>query len=387
MSDAKAHLALLGRELKRLRGKRTRADVADQTDQHAFTASIDEVSLGRLEAGELEPTTDLLFSLSTAYKVSLLQLLDFIVIGRIIAEVPVPSTLAEVDRELKEAFGLGDWLRALPLAVRGEQLSEDPTSEVKYRADRWAAAERIGLRESALIGLAQCAESRHVEEHRRHRIYSALAYSFSSAGLFTLAAHSAKEALLLAPTELTPERRWGLIQTRVVLTVAQSEAGQPVGFGDLDEAEALLDEALDATDAGDLRKELHVEMLRGLVIKARNQEVQAELHLSRLVESAEESEQGYLLMMLRLHLGALRRFLGDHDGARAVLTQAAEYGKSRGYVEEMFEISFQRFRLSIEANDGETKKHLETCGEYFSRVHGTTPSTVQFEELIREHSS
>src|SRR5687768_1515603 len=110
---------LLGSELRRLRGVRTLEDIQALCKAPPLAGKIQPISssaLCEIEQGRQMPRLTTLFALSLVYRVSMNQLMGFVMEEQIVNSVR-PSEVSDAD--LQAAFGrllaIGAWHEALPL--------------------------------------------------------------------------------------------------------------------------------------------------------------------------------------------------------------------------------------------------------------------------------
>src|SRR5688500_7382982 len=96
---------LLGRELRRLRGARTLEDIAALCKSPPLAGKVQPISasaLCEIEQGRQMPRLPTLFALSLAYRVSMNQLMGFVMEEAMASEVRASDA---VDAEVEATFG------------------------------------------------------------------------------------------------------------------------------------------------------------------------------------------------------------------------------------------------------------------------------------------
>ena len=374
----------LGRELRRLRGKRSLEQVARLSASLKGLRGAQPLSkstLSQLELGTAMPSAQTLRTLSVLYRVSAEQLLDFIAEEQAAAANELPETLAATEQAWEESLGREAWAEALALAAHAEALASQPASRLNWRANRANALHMVGLHQHALSMLLECVHADATKPQSRFKMLRTLAEVYASVGHLDLATRVAKWATEEAPNEITPTWRWGLAQTQVRLVLLANDHAQEADARSIREALANLDAAQAAMD-DQPRFRLQAKLWRAVGQKLLGNELLAARDLQSLVSEARDAGLPHLQSSALANLGILRRQQKKWDAALEALRAAETIAVGEQFNDDAFEIYFEMYLTSRERQDGQASGYLERCAQYHPIIQTRTPRVLEYESLL-----
>jgi len=382
--------ALLGAELRRLRGIRTLDEIAALSAAPPLAGSVPPVStstISDVETGKQMPKLLTLYTFSMVYRVSMNQLLGYVVEeGLAKAAADLESASAE---DPATAFGrllsIGEWHRALPLALVCERAATTEREKVRWRGNRALCLARVGLHVEAISMLTACLESYEVSRRQEFMILQQMADIQASAGNFKMATSSVKEALDRVPDDATPLEIGNLEAIRSELTIAIQECSAFVDEPVVREA-LRLNERAGKTLAGDPAAQLRFRSRSARAYRLLGNRLLADKELEQVL--AESVDRRYPLMEARaaIDLARLRLDAGHHSQAQALLERARSVAEVGQQLDLVFEACLQLFQLLRIERPGVAVTHFRRCREILPLLPANAPHVRAFERLAREIS-
>ena len=379
----------LGAELRYLRGDRSLAKIEALSKSPAFSDLVTPVTastLSQIENGASLPSLDTLATLSLIYQVPIQRFLDMVLEERLVEEVDIPAALDEIKTAFKSALEQGRWAEALALAGEGEERAPTAEEAVHWRANRATCMERVGLRNSAILILMECCHSPDTAPRCRFQMFRTLADAMASAGHLTLAAEAAATALELAPADLDPKWKRGLLHTKASLNVQASQESDPPDEKKVRKAIEFLDEARALLGEDEELDRLNLDLLAAVADGLLGDHEVAAKNLERAALEARQNDHRYVETVARANIGILHRRQEQWEEARLALLAAENIAVDEHYVNETFDIYFELYLVEEEENGGGGEYYLKRCQRFYPLVQARTRNVLKFESIMRQRA-
>jgi len=380
--------ALLGAELRRLRGIRTLDEIAALSAAPPLAGSVPPISMSTIsdvETGKQMPKLLTLYSFSMVYRVSMNQLLGYVV------EEGLAKAATEVTRDASEdpavTFGrllsIGEWHRALPLALHCERNAKTERERMAWRSNRAACFSKVGLHSEAVALLSSCLESPDVSRRQEFVILQLLADVQAASGNFKLATFLAKEALEHASDDASPSEVANLEFIRAQLIVAVQDDVVAVDERLVREAMRLADRAEKLWKDDDVAQ-LRVRGVRAQCYRLLGNRLVAARDLEQII--SESADRKYSVMEARaaLELARVRRESGHATQALALLDRARSVGEAAQQIDVIFEANFALFLALRNDRPEVAVVHFRRCREVLALMPTSARSVKAFERVARE---
>lgn len=383
--------ALLGAELRRLRGTRSLEDIASLTKARPLAAGLAPVSassLSEIELGRQLPRLPTLYALSLVYQVSMNQLMAYVVEDGIAIEA---SSLREDGGEtLEKAFerllSIGAWHRALPVALRGEKSAEDERSRIRWRGNRAICLARIGFHSEAVSLFTECLESTAITPRQEFTLIYSLADMHAAAGNFKTAARLTKDALEHLPADATPVERAVLQEMRAQLLVQLQVTSKEVDERALREALRLVESALPAW-AGNKPTEMRLRFHQAQIMRLLGNRLIAERDLMALLEESSQAGFPRIEAKAALELAGIRSQTGQDAQSESLLLRCVSVAEASQQHDLHFEGLLALFRLLRRARPGAAVIYFHRCQGLLSVLPSQAPCVQEFRAIARELAS
>ena len=382
---------LLGAELRRLRGDRSLAQIAELSRCEPLSERISPISapaLSQIETGVSFPSLDTLHSLATLYQTPMQQLLDFVVQERVLESegLDLPEDHEAVKSAFREAFEAGRWRLAMALAVRGEELAGRASERVGWRANRAICMQQFGLRDDAVQIILSCTSDPDASEEHLYQLHRSLAEALASSGHLSAAAAIATRALELAPEDLPRHWRWQLLSTRARLVLLENEARERPLPTAVKEALDQVERALTLVPTEQEQARLLLGIHSAIAWKLLGDRERAAGELEDIRSEARANGQPLAAVLAEIALARLLREDGQLEEAARILQSAEQTAMDESYVDEAFEAYFELHLVSRASGDGRHDYYLKRCRRYYPLVQAKTPQVLAYEKLARSQA-
>ncbi|MEM7244616.1 MAG: helix-turn-helix domain-containing protein [Acidobacteriota bacterium] len=369
-----------GLELRRLRRGRSFAEMAERS-----RGVLDEVTLAKLEKGELEPNLDWLVSLASACGTTT----DHLLAARDLDQGSAP----------REPIGLydGDDLtrrfaedlkthphRALRLASHGEATASSPRQLHRWRCNRALALHAVGKLDLAHAIFLACAEDKEAPNEHRAQAYRALADVLTDSGYFDAAADMASRALFLHGNDAPEERLQMARRTKARIVLFSAEHDLNLGR-EVDREEVGL--AFDLVMGPEPDEDASLPTLVSCLLRATihklldGPEDAVELMEAVLAASRDKNTRNrYIEGHALLGLGRLYRQADDVLEAAPLLRKAAVIFNDQGRADDEFSARYELVECDLE----DRLEALDACRRLHPQVSSRSPWVLAYERLVGE---
>jgi tetratricopeptide (TPR) repeat protein len=379
---------LLGAELRRLRGIRTLEEIATLSKAPPLAGSVPPLSssaLCEIEFGRQMPRLTTLYTLSMVYRVSMNQLMGYI----------VEENLAKAAVEIGEATGedpsaafarllsVGEWHRALPLALHCERNATTEQARIAWRGNRATCLARVGLHTEAVTLLTSCLESRAISRRQEFAILQMLGDIQKFAGNFKTADTHLKEALERVPDEAAPGEIANLEAIRAELIVRVQDDAGDVSERAVREA-IKLSERAEKGRADDPSAVLRIRATRAWAFRLLGNRTLALRDLEAILREAVERRYSAMEVRASLDIARLRQEAGHLPEARALLERGKSIAEAAQQFDLVFEASLALFLLLRAGQPGTAVTHFRRCRELLALLPSNSPMVQEFGRLAQE---
>lgn len=386
LRDGTSTSSALGAELRRLRGARTRQEIASLTLNPGLSNQVPPLAattLANLETGDVPPTVEALHALAVVYRISPQRFFDLLASERQKATVQLPDTADETHATYNAALREARWSDAIGLALHGESFATERTDTLLWRARRASCLPYVGRYEEAILLLTECLNSAHLGRNRRFQLLRNLADVYVLAGYLESAVETARKSLELVPAESSDAARVGIISGLVSSLLAKQEAADEPDLGEVAEALDLVARARELGADKDPHWALFLDLSAGVARRLQGDDVAAARLFARVGRLAAKAHEDRLRLVALLNLGTLRRRQGRLRVAEQHLLGALFCALNLSQVNETFEIYVELLLLARESNHSSQDMYFERCQHYYPLVSARTPSVLRFEQLER----
>lgn len=379
----------LGAELRRLRGSRTLAQIAELSRSKPFSDQIESISaptLCQIESGKTMPTLDTMHALATVYRVNPQTLYDLIVQGRIAERRPdLPEDAEELKRAYAGALADRDWDLALALALKAESRAETVEGQLLWRSNRAVCIEKHGMRTEAIALLQECANDPAFPRRHLHQLYTNLARIQSIAGLHREAESAARHAVDFAPAHTSPSDAARLAIARCLPVLVQAAWGDESLDRSLRDALHRLERAREALTPDEHALRLGVETAMAHCHWRLGNATLAATRFTELWEQAREAESGAsaVAVWAAIGLGGIHRARSRPKAARTWFERAEARASELNMHAQAFECALELLTLAQEtaASQALVDRLRRKCERLFPLVEERTPSTLRFARM------
>jgi len=379
---------ILGTELRRLRGGRTLEDIEALCKAPPLAGKIQPVSsssLWDIEHGRQMPKLSTLFALSLVYRVSMNQLMGYVMEEQLLSNVPASEA---GDDDVVAAFGrmlaLGAWHEALSLAIRAERRATVESEQVKWRGNRATCLANLGLHDEAVSILTRCLESPAASRRQEYMILHNLADMYASDGNLRIAELLLREAHETLPEDATPVEVMGLESLRAALIVDVQELKRDPNERAVREALRLAQRAEKANADADLTVTLRLQCLRARAQNLLGNALLASKELESAIARAKDLGFPGVEARASLILAKMRVAAKNAAAAETLLLRAASLADACQLNDVLFSAAFELFCLLRNDRPGSAVTWLRRCRELAPLLPGNCPTVQAFERVVAE---
>lgn len=379
--------ALLGAELRRLRGTRTLEEIASLTRSPPLAGIVPPMAvttLSEIELGHQLPRVTTLYTLSMIYRVSMNQLMGYVIEESMAAaQVPPEGTTEELTEKFNRLLSIAEWHRALPIAIALEKRATTEREKVRWRGNRATCMAQMGLANEAIALYLSCIESPAITPRQEFVLQQSLANTLASAGHYKSAARVTKELLESVPSETTPVELGSVRGLRAeLLIVTQQLTPLP--------SEALLREIIRLTEqaepslADDGPALMRLRLLRARAFRLLGNSLFAEQEFAKVQALAAQAGYARLEAGALLELGILTERAGQATKAEVHYQRSLLLAETSQQYDLQFEASLALFKLLRNERPGSALKHYRRCRSLLSVLPSGLPSVREFERIVAE---
>ncbi len=383
---------LLGAELRRLRGARTLEEIAMLCKSPPLAGKVSPISasaLSEIEVGRQMPRLPTLYSMSLVYRVSMNQLMGFVV------EEGIVNAAAKVGEgtpeELRAAFArllaIGAWHEALPIALHAERKATTERERVGWRANRATCLANIGLHSEAVTMLTACLENPEITRAQEFAVLKNLAEVHAAGGNFKTASSLLRDALEVRPDDLTDSNAGALERLRASLIVDAQEMKAFPEQRALREAIRLADHAEKSCSDEERPLRLRIGCVRARAQHLLGNGLLAARDLERILVEAVDLRYPRMEALAALILGKIRKQAGNSAQAEGLLGRAVSVADASQQNDVLFEACLALFQLLRHDRPGSAVAWLRRCRELAPLLPERSPALREFERVAEEFAT